>query len=64
MTKYQSGSIVVEANDAIYPGNLVISHSHTPGNRITIERNDRWDLLRALMEAQGCDPDVIRLVIP
>lgn len=47
-----------------HEANIMISHSHTPTSRIVIERADRWDLLIALMEAQGVDPDIIKLVDP
>ena len=46
---HRRGSIVVEDRGG---RDLVISKSHTPAERITIEHNDRHDLLRALMDAE------------
>jgi hypothetical protein len=55
------GSIVVERAGG---GNLVIYKSHTPTERIVIERADEHDAMLALMEFLGVEPDIIRLVDP
>lgn len=57
MTKplhYRVGSIVIIDDGC----NLVICKSHTPSERIVIERADREDLLTCLMQAQDARIDL------
>ena len=52
-TKHTFGSIVAEDEGG---RNLTLFRSHRPTERFTIEHADRWDLLAAIMSAQGQAP--------
>jgi hypothetical protein len=61
LTVYQSNSIAVVDEHGV---NLRITRVHTPLDQITIQRGDRRDLLYCLMQAEGIEDDVIRLLFP
>ncbi len=50
MTIVRRNSIVTQQDQAPYPGNLVIHKSHTPSERLTIERADIPDLVACLID--------------
>lgn len=43
-------------------GNLLIYMSHTPDERIMVQRADRKDLLVCLLKAEGVDQKIIDLL--
>jgi hypothetical protein len=60
MKKHHYGSIIVTDNGR----DLVIMKSHTIEEQIRIEWNDRLDLLRCLMDAQGVEDGLMDIVDP